>query len=255
MPTHSVILLDIEGTTTSISFVADVLFPFARKAIPNWFHSQPLLDNPVLSATLSALEGLRARSFPDFPALLGGPAAVSGGHGAGHGVAQAAVDRAVEFCGVLMDKDVKEAALKDLQGTVWKSGYSSGELRGHIFEDVHRNFVRWGAQGRVCIYSSGSIAAQKLLFGHSEEGDLLGLLSAHFDTTSGGKRESASYLKIAGDLGVEPAQILFATDILEEAQAARQAGLDAVIMIRPGNKPLPENHGFPTATSFDQVDM
>lgn len=206
-----VLLLDIEGTTTSISFVYDVLFPFARRELPG-FVSRNWGDAAVREA---------ARLM-------------------GAGTADEAVRRAL----ALMDGDVKDTGLKALQGLVWEDGYRGGELRGHVYQDVREALVRAKVRGvRVAIYSSGSVAAQKLLFGASVDGDLLPFIEHHFDTTTGPKKESGSYLRIASELGVAVGEVTFLTDNPDEADAARNAGMRVFVAVRPGNPALPQAVG------------
>lgn len=195
MQKPKVILLDIEGTTTSIAYVADVLFPYARARIPAW-----------VPAHREEIAGVLAE-MPE-----GDP---------------------VEILLGWMDRDAKETALKDIQGRIWAEGYASGELKGHVYPDTPEALERWTAAGiEVCIYSSGSIAAQKLIFGHSEAGDLTTYLSGYFDTTSGPKRETQSYANIAEALRVAPADILFVSDVSAETDAAKAAGLHALLIDR-----------------------
>lgn len=194
----SVILLDIEGTTSSISFVADELFPYARK------HMADFLQNP--SEDISAI----LATVPGDP-----------------------LETLVRW----IDEDRKETALKAIQGMIWRKGYEAGELSGHVYPDTPEALVRWTAMGiPVCIYSSGSIEAQKLIFGNSVAGDLTPLLSGHFDTTTGPKREAESYVKIADALGREPGEVLFVSDIQAEIDAARDAGMQAVLIDRDTGK-------------------
>lgn len=189
------ILLDIEGTTTSIAYVADVLFPYARARIPAWVPKHRDEIAPIL-ATLPPGDPVAT--------LLG-----------------------------WMDVDAKETALKDIQGRIWREGYEAGELKGHVYPDTPEALKRWTATGiRVCIYSSGSIAAQKLIFGHSDAGDLTRYLSGYFDTTTGPKREAASYAKIAAAMNLAPADILFVSDVSAETDAARAAGVNALLIDR-----------------------
>lgn len=190
-----VILLDIEGTTTSIAYVADVLFPYARARIPAWvpIHREELA--PVIAA------------MPP-----GDPVAT---------------------LLAWMDIDAKETALKHIQGRIWREGYEAGELKAHVYPDTPEALKRWTAAGiRVCIYSSGSIEAQKLIFGHSEAGDLTSYLSGYFDTTTGPKRDPESYAKIAAALDLDPAEILFVSDVAAETDAATSAGLRALLIDR-----------------------
>ena len=189
------ILLDIEGTTTSIAYVADVLFPYARARIPAWV--------PIHREELA-------------PVLAGMPPGDP-----------------IEILLGWMDVDAKETALKDIQGRIWREGYEAGELKAHVYPDTPVALRRWTDAGiELCIYSSGSIEAQKLIFGHSEAGDLTGFLSGYFDTTTGPKREAGSYAQIAAALNLAPADILFVSDVAAETDAAKAAGLQALLIDR-----------------------
>jgi enolase-phosphatase E1 len=191
-----VILLDIEGTTSSIAFVAEELFPYSRKHLPKFIaeHREELA--PILA---------------DVP---GDP---------------------VETLTRWIDEDRKATPLKTIQGMIWEQGYAAGELSGHVYPDTPEALVRWAELGiKVCIYSSGSIAAQKLIFGNSVAGDLTPLISGYFDTTSGPKREAGSYARIAEALGLAPGAILFVSDIQAETDAAREAGMEALLIDREG---------------------
>lgn len=226
-----VLLLDIEGTTTSISFVYEVLFPFARRAFEQAF----------------AGAGLLVERWDD-PQVRGAVQTMGGGAGAHSPVAAAAAALA------LMHADVKDTGLKSLQGMVWRSGYESRALRGHVFEDVPDALARaTSAQRRVAIYSSGSVQAQKLIFGHSVAGDLTRFISAYFDTTTGPKKEPASYRAIARALAVEPARILFCSDHPAELEAARDAGCEVAAAVRPGNHPLGPEADFQTFSSLSEL--
>jgi len=210
------VLLDIEGTTTAISFVFDVLFPYAAAAL------EPYLANNGHSP---ALQGVLDRVLGDAT-----PSETALGRIAG---ATAVIRRQ-------MAQDVKASGLKQLQGLLWQHGYESGAIKAHVFADVPVAFQAWTQAGRaVAIYSSGSILAQQLLFRHSTAGDLTPFLTGYYDTTSGPKREPASYTAIAAAWGLPPGGITFATDQPAEAGAARSAGMQAVLLMRPGNAPLP----------------
>ena len=231
---YDAVLLDIEGTTTSIRFVYEVLFPYARQHLAGFLAER--WDTPAIQADVEQVirqvahdqaEGLN-------PPLI--PAS-----------ADADTLRAAVVANLLwqMDLDRKTTGLKSLQGRIWRGGYEDGSIQGHIYPDVPGALRAWAADGvPVYIYSSGSVAAQKLLFGHSEAGDLLPLLRGHFDTTIGDKKSAGSYIAIAEALEVPPARIVFSTDSLAEAQAARAAGLQVALSVRPGNPPLPDDHGF-----------
>ncbi|CAM0150165.1 unnamed protein product [Urochloa decumbens] len=155
----------------------------------------------------------------------------------------------------MIKADRKITSLKQLQGHIWRTGFEKKELQGVVFEDVPVALKNWHANGiKVYIYSSGSREAQRLLFGNTTYGDLRKFLCGYFDTTTGNKRETKSYFEISQSLGVDsPSQILFITDVFQEAVAAKNAGYDVIISIRPGNAPLPDNHGFRTIKSFSEI--
>ena len=210
------ILLDVEGTTSSISFVYDVLFTFARKHVGDFLYQHRL--DPAVQAAAVAL----AAEAGAVDATLTDPDGATR-------LALAAID--------LMNRDVKSTPLKALQGMIWRSGFDSGELVSHVFDDVPEGIAQWADSGLdVRIYSSGSIDAQKLFFSHTCAGDLTPHLRGHYDTTTGPKREAASYRAIAADMGMEPREILFISDVGEELDAARQAGMATALAIRPGNR-------------------
>ncbi|RLN31592.1 hypothetical protein BBJ28_00021328, partial [Nothophytophthora sp. Chile5] len=237
---HQVVLLDIEGTTTPISFVHDVLFPFVVERV-----EQFLRDTWTLEDTQRDVKALRSQHAEDVASGLQPPLLAELDE-------QQALARYVQWN---VAEDRKVGALKQLQGRMWRLGYESGELKAQVYADVPACLARLQTRGaRVAIYSSGSRQAQKLLFQFSDKGDLRRYLSVYFDTKVGHKRESASYREIVQSLGVDSGRdVLFVTDVLEEAQAAKEAGLDAVLSLRPGNKPLPETPGFPTIRSFAEL--
>ncbi|NBT13856.1 MAG: acireductone synthase [Planctomycetia bacterium] len=205
------ILLDVEGTTSSISFVYDVLFEFAKR------HVGDFLARHASDPVVARLAGDLARETGADPAARP------------EQVALAAID--------LMNRDVKSTPLKALQGLIWRGGFESGELVAHVFPDVPPALEQWAASGLdVRIYSSGSVEAQRLFFGHTAAGDLLPHLRGHYDTTTGPKREPSSYAKIADDMGLAPRQILFVSDVGAELDAARAAGMATVLAVRPGNR-------------------
>lgn len=193
------ILTDIEGTTSSIAFVTDILFPYARANLRDFIGRHPQETAPIV-------------------------AAVPG-------------DDPVETLLHWIDADAKETALKTLQGMIWAEGYADGTLEGHVYPDAAEALRRWRDAGlALYIYSSGSIAAQKLIFGHSNEGDLTPLFSGHFDTTSGGKKEPQSYVGIARRIGLAAADILFLSDSAEEISAAREAGMQVLLIDRDSGR-------------------
>ncbi|KAG0464191.1 hypothetical protein HPP92_020260 [Vanilla planifolia] len=165
------------------------------------------------------------------------------------------IDSLVANVEAMIKADRKITALKQLQGHIWRTGYDKKELKGVVFDDVPEALERWYDSGiKVYIYSSGSREAQRLIFGNTEYGDLRKYLCGYFDTTVGNKREERSYFEIYQYVGVDkPSQILFVTDVYQEAVAAKAAGLEVIISVRTGNAALPEDHGFKTITSFAEI--
>lgn len=240
------IVLDIEGTTTPISFVTDVLFPYARDNVRK--HLMSTYDS---KETKEDIELLRAQVKDDLEQGVLGSVPIPGEE-AGK---QKVIDALVSNVEAMIKADRKITALKQLQGHIWRTGYENNELQGVVFEDVPEALKKWHANGiKVYIYSSGSREAQRLIFGNTAYGDLRKYLCGFFDTTVGNKRESRSYYEISQSVGVDkPSQILFVTDVYQEALAAKAAGLEVIISVRPGNAPLPENHGFKTIGSFAEI--
>jgi enolase-phosphatase E1 len=217
------VLLDIEGTTTPIAFVHDVLFPYARARLNAYLRAhagEDELRGVLATLRVEWLEDAKAKLEPPPWALADLPAAA----------------RYLEW---LMDRDRKSPGLKRLQGDIWRAGYRDGTLKGEVFADVPQALKRWRAAGLdVAIYSSGSVAAQKMLFGTTAYGDLTSLLTAFFDTTVGPKIASDSYCRIASATGRVPVRILFLSDAPAELDAARAAGCRALLTVRPGNAPV-----------------
>ena len=239
----SVILLDIEGTTTPITFVYDELFPFARAHMRAYVlkHGEEARFEGLLAQLRVESAAERAAGF-DAPAIPEGTDA-------------SALGSAADFALWQMAHDRKATGLKELQGWIWRSGYEGGELRGVVYEDVPQAIARWREAGhRVAIYSSGSVEAQTLIFGYSTAGDLRPQLDAYFDTTTGPKKEAESYRKIASALAVEPKDVVFCSDNLDEIRAADAAGMQTRLTVRPGNAPV-EAHDFQVITSFDAEDI
>lgn len=153
----------------------------------------------------------------------------------------------------LMDRDRKSTALKAIQGIIWEDGYVSGALKSAVFPDVKPAFERWTAAGRrIYIFSSGSVLAQRLLFGYSAAGDLTPFISGYFDTETGPKREAPSYKAIGAAIGLPPKEILFVSDVAEELHAAKAVGMGAVLSVRPGNKPVQGYEG-PAVGDFAEI--
>ncbi|XP_070038094.1 probable bifunctional methylthioribulose-1-phosphate dehydratase/enolase-phosphatase E1 1 isoform X2 [Nicotiana tomentosiformis] len=244
--TQRCVVLDIEGTTTPISFVIDVLFPYARDNVGR--HLDATYDS---AETQEDIKLLRAQVQEDLENGVVGAVPIPSDD-AGKEEVIAALVTNVE---AMIKADRKITALKELQGHIWQTGFQNNELEAVVFDDVPEALERWTALGlKVYIYSSGSRLAQRLIFGYTNYGDLRKYLCGFFDTTVGNKRETKSYTEITASLGVDnPSEILFVTDVYQEAIAAKAAGLEVIISVRPGNGPLPENHGFRTITSFSEI--
>jgi enolase-phosphatase E1 len=201
------ILTDIEGTTTSVHFVYDVLFPYARERLPRFLLDHA--DEPTVRAQMDAVSAEMGTSLSD----------------------SAIAEILIRW----IDEDRKLTPLKSLQGMIWEAGYRNGDFTGHIYPDAAQCLRQWHQQGyRLYVYSSGSVGAQQLLFGYSDAGDLTPLFSAYFDTRVGHKREVDSYRRIADQIGLLPKQILFLSDICGELDAAREAGMETIQLVRDG---------------------
>jgi enolase-phosphatase E1 len=231
------ILLDIEGTTTPVDFIYKVLFPYARMRVEdfvrsNW-SSEPLASDIT---RLAEEHGADLRRNLQPPAWREDRKA----------------DSVVAYVHWLMDQDRKSTGLKSIQGKIWQAGYETGELRGEVFPDVPPAFVRWRDRNRtICIFSSGSVLAQRLLFSSSTEGDLTPFIWKFFDTTTGPKAESESYRKIALACARSPEEMLFVSDVVSELDAAQSAGLETALCIRGESPPPAGPHR--TIRSFDEI--
>ena len=234
------ILLDIEGTTTPITFVTGTLVPYARARLHG--HLQRHAQSPRGSALIAAFQ---REHDADEEARRLGPAWAGGA---------TAVDAAETYAIWLMDHDRKSPALKELQGQIWEDGYRGGELVAPVYPDVEPAFRRWRQAGRALgIFSSGSVLAQQWLFRCSTAGDLTPHLQWYFDTGVGPKRDAASYQRIAREINAAPAGVLFISDVAAELDAARQAGMRTALADRPGNAVQPE-HTHPVIRTFDELD-
>jgi len=196
------ILTDIEGTTSSIAFVAETLFPYARAALPAHIAAHARALEPLLDAVRAAEPGDPVATLQRW-----------------------------------IDEDRKATALKTIQGRIWAEGYADGAFKGHVYPDAAQALRAWREAGyRLYVYSSGSVEAQQLIFRHSDQGDLEPLFSGWFDTTTGAKRERDSYARIAGTIGEAPGAILFLSDVQAELDAAAAAGLRTVLVDRGGGR-------------------
>ncbi len=220
------ILTDIEGTTTSVKFVYEELFPyFLRNIAEIESFTSNLQVQEAFKATVNLankLENRRLKSTTEIIATL------------------------KRWC----EEDKKITPLKTVQGFIWKEGYESGAIKGHVYPDVEKSLKDWESKNiKMGVFSSGSVEAQKLLFGYSLAGDLTSYFKNYFDTTTGGKRESDTYLKISEILELEPNSILFLSDIAEELEAAKEIGMETCQLLRPGTEKSWHN----SVTSFDEI--
>ncbi|MFC5525600.1 acireductone synthase [Rhodanobacter ginsengisoli] len=222
------IVTDIEGTTSSISFVRDVLFPYARKRLPAFVETHG--DKPELQHWLH--EAAREA-----------------------GLVEAPRQDIIELLLQWIDQDRKSTALKALQGMIWQEGYAAGDYRAHLYPEVAARLRDWRADGlRLYVYSSGSVPAQKLFFRYSEAGDLTPLFAGYFDTETGPKRETESYRRIADAIDEQPRHLLFLSDIVEELDAAKAAGFHTGWLIRE-QQPMPDAARHPVYADFDAITL
>ena len=219
------VIVDIEGTTSSIEFVKERLYPYARRHLPEYLreHASSL---PDLIEEVKRIEGNAALDTPQLIAVL------------------------LHW----MDEDRKVTPLKELQGLVWKQGYESGVLRAHVYEDAVRALRQWRERGLdLYVYSSGSVAAQRLLFSHTERGDLTPLFSGYFDTTTGSKLAADSFRAIARSIGLPAGAALFLSDHPGEIEAAANAGMQALLVDRKSAAPSAATPG--RIRSFDEIAL
>lgn len=223
-------LVDIEGTTSTIAFVHTVLFPYADAHLDAYVAAHRD-QSEIAEAMRDAARLAGLETGADDAAVLA------------HLHAWIAEDR-------------KATPLKTLQGLIWADGYERTGLRGHVYPDAAAGLRRWHDAGlKLYVYSSGSVEAQRVLFAHSDQGDLSPLFSGYFDTTTGPKREARSYAAIARAIGEEPHDIVFLSDVDAELDAARTAGMQTVRLLRPADTPAGATTAHPSATSFDEIDV
>ncbi len=227
----ALVLLDIEGTASPLTYVRDVLFPHARNNLV------PFLERHGSEPTVRAvLELMVAEARPGEPGITD-------------------LSELAALVNELMDQDAKQTGLKQLQGLIWEEGFASGALHSEVFPDVPRALPAWvNCRLQVRIFSSGSSHAQRLFFGHTTAGNLRHYLAGHHDTTTGPKRSAASYMAIAREAGVAPGEILYLSDITAELDAAREAGFATALVLRPGNAPNPP-HTHPVIESFAEIEI
>ncbi len=220
------VLTDIEGTTSSISFVKDVLFPYAKERLPSFLRENAEEVKEILK---------------EVEAIEGKPLSLEG-----------AIDTLLRW----IDEDKKATPLKELQGLIWEEGYAKGELKGHVYEDAYRKLKELHQRGiPIYVYSSGSVKAQILLFSNTNYGDLTHLFSGYFDTKVGNKKDSTSYEKISERIGVNPENILFLSDSPEEIEAAASVGMQVIRFAREGENELIEGFPFQQVKSFEEITI
>jgi len=218
------VITDIEGTTTPLAFVKEVLFPYAYQHLAN-FLAQHHKDSAAAEQIRKVCQHADAEMTP---------AEVS------------------DLLQSWIEMDLKIAALKSLQTMVWRGGYESGEIKSLVYPDAVNNLKKWWRIGLpLYVYSSGSVEAQKLLFKYTEHGDLSYLFSGHFDLTAGGKENAESYIKIADTIRLSPQDILFLSDLKNELDAAQEAGMQTLWVVRDG--PLPTQTGHRPVRTFDAI--
>jgi enolase-phosphatase E1 len=238
------ILLDVEGTTTPVDFVYQILFPYARKHAKNFlaahFASDEVQANIARLIEENAEDQRRGLHPPDL-------------HTASK---ETPLESVLAYFFWLMGQDRKSTGLKSLQGRIWEEGYRKGALRSQIFRDVPPALAAWHAQRKdIRIFSSGSILAQKLLFAHTEAGDLTRFIKGYFDTTVGSKTDPQSFRRISMAFECPASDILFISDVTSELEAARTSGMQTALCVRPGNRPQPGTSEYCVIQSFDQLNL
>jgi enolase-phosphatase E1 len=232
------ILLDIEGTVTPISFVHDILFPFARDHVREF-----LVQHSADAAVKTDIAALVQEHKLDIEKGEQPPQVVA-----------ESIDSLVAYVNWLIDLDRKSSALKSLQGKIWEQGYDQGNLKAPLFDDVVPNLCRLRAQKiKIAIFSSGSVLAQKLLFGHTETGDHTGLIDDYFDTGVGRKVDPESYRTIAERLKLSPQNTMFVSDVVNELGAASKAGMMSLLCVRPANPPQIQSKRFREIKTFSEI--
>jgi len=220
------IVTDIEGTTSSLSFVKDVLFPYARAHMRTFI--QQHAEEPKVAALI---EDVRQET--------------------GEALSLEGVIGTLEQW---IDTDKKITPLKALQGMLWETGYQQGDFKGHIYPDAKQQLEQWHQHGiKLFVYSSGSVHAQKLLFGYTEYGDLNYLFSGYFDTRIGAKVERDSYQHITEAITIPANEILFLSDVQVELDAAKAAGMQTTWLVRDGT--IDSRAPHPQVKDFSAIEI
>ncbi|MGC8941191.1 MAG: acireductone synthase [Sulfurihydrogenibium sp.] len=222
------VLTDIEGTTTPISFVKDVLFPYSYEKMEEF-----ILKNKENPQILSILEEVKKIEGKDL-----------------------SLEEVIDTLKRWIEEDRKITPLKEIQGLIWEEGYKSGKLKGFVYPDAYQKLKEWFEKGiKLYVYSSGSVKAQKLLFSNTNFGDLNYLFSGYFDTNIGNKKEKDSYVKIANHIGLEPREVLFLSDNPEEIVAAASAGMNVVRLVRPSDAEHIKDFPYSQVESFNEIKI
>jgi len=232
------ILLDIEGATTPIAFVNDVLFSYARAQAGEFLKNNITSDEVRADVAMLYEDHARDVVNDHKPPTL-----------------TEELTSLADYIEWLIDQDRKSTGLKSLQGKIWRQGYLDGSLKSQVFPDVAPAFERWRAAGlSISIFSSGSVLAQQLLFKHTNSGDLTEFIDRYFDTNTGKKGEAESYQRIAEEMGLEPREIVFISDVVDELGAAEEAGMKTLLSLRDGN-PIPPATHHQAINSFDEENL
>lgn len=231
-----VILTDIEGTTSSISFVKEVLFPYAANHLADYLHMHSY--QPAIQKILADTEALLLAEGREIDAKD--------------------IDAMAAVLLNWIDIDKKATPLKELQGMIWREGYETGAFKAHLYPDAGRVMLQWYIRGiPIYVYSSGSVDAQHLFFGYNEAGNLLPLFHGFFDTQMGNKKEASSYANILKALQqqhqLQASDVLFLSDIVEELDAAQAIGMQTCWLVREGE--LPQDAKHPVARSFAEIKL
>jgi enolase-phosphatase E1 len=230
--TIKAILVDIEGTTSSINFVHEVLFPYAKSGLSNFIKNN--IEKTEVTKVISEAFGIEGLKVTDL---------------------ESSIEKSVELFERWIAEDKKIKPLKDLQGMIWESGYRNKDFFGHVYEDAYQTLLKWYKNGlKIFIYSSGSINAQKLLFGHSSYGDLNYLFSGNFDTQIGSKKELESYRKITETIKLKANEIIFLSDNSDELKAARESGMNVIKLARPEDG-IMSDINYLSVKNFHEIDF
>ena len=222
------VLIDIEGTTSPISFVKEILFPYSKEKLENFIKENK--DKPEVQKILNDIKKEAGKDLT--------------------------IDEIIQILKNWIDEDKKITPLKEIQGLIWKEGFETGKLKAPVYKDAYDKMIEWKNKGyKLYIYSSGSTTAQKLFFSHTEFGNILDLFSGHFDTKIGSKKDPTSYQKIAQTIGLKPDEILFLSDNPEEIKAAAKAGMKVKRPVREQDAEYIENFPYEQIKSFEEIDL